>query len=470
MSRCFAYPPPGYAGKCVSNETSLFMSSTEDLLFSGYHNEEGITGIESSRNSESKQAREDTNDGFVCKLQRENETAKTDEKLLRIKEKKEKKEKRKERKYKKEKKEKKAKEKSCEEQIPKLTAGSEITVVQGKSDKDAPGFLRKSNLVVSNLELLDKSNLTEEHGRPCNSSESTESSAKRKRDSEPAGSAQNHGKSFRIKLSSGKREDLTSTAKSVGPCSPLSFGEGTVTQQECKSVLNLPHNPPNPPSKAALTMAPHAQNLGKSVNAHARIADQQLSKSAKALPPFPERIEVSTSSRPPISCFCVTKILKMEVKHIDDAPSPLLERIEVSSSIHAASMSDGKGLLKVEPNNKDPLQSHNTFPPLPERTDGAGPSNASSSSRSHDKKMDKAAAKYRDLLEMLPLSLGAELTDSDDQGWLFPRRRREGNDYPSKRLKVEENILPSCGSYTLQPQAVYLADAGIYGLPYTVPF
>ncbi|KAL9268037.1 hypothetical protein AKJ16_DCAP18044 [Drosera capensis] len=427
MSRCFAYPPPGYAGKCVSNETSLIMSSTE--------------------------------------LQRENETAKTDKKLRQIKEKKEKE---KERKDKKEKKEKKAKEKSCEEQIPKITAGNEITVIQGKSDKDAPGFVRKYD-----LELLDKSNLTEEHGRPCNSSESTESSAKRKRDSEPAGSAQNHGKFFRIKLSAGKRENLTSTLKSIGPCSPLSLGEGAVTQQECKCVLNLPHNPRNPPSTEALTMAPHVQNLDKSVNAHARSADQQLPKSAKLLPPFPERIEVSTSSCP-ISRFHVTKILKMEVKHRDDAPSPLLERIEVSSSVHAASRLDVKRLLKVDPNYKDPLQSHKAFPPLPERADGAGscnaPSSSSSSSRSHDKKMDKAALKYRNLLEMLPPALGAELTDSDDQGWLFPRRRREGNDYPSKRLKAKENILLSCSSYTMQPQAVYLADVGISGLPYTVPF
>ncbi|GAB2219776.1 hypothetical protein Droror1_Dr00007413 [Drosera rotundifolia] len=112
-------------------------------------------------------ARKCASNESLIKLQRENVEARSDKK---------------ERKREK-------KEKRREQKKAKLSADLEKKLAEGKSAQDNSDGKSKHE-----LELLDKSNLTEEHGRPCNSSESTENSAgKRKREDGPYIISKNHG-------------------------------------------------------------------------------------------------------------------------------------------------------------------------------------------------------------------------------------------------------------------------------------
>ncbi|GAB2292184.1 hypothetical protein Dimus_026435 [Dionaea muscipula] len=401
MSRCFPYPPPGYAGKCASNE-ALIMS---------------------------------------IKLRRENEKANSGKKKEKKREKKEKKDERR------------------EQRKAKVTADSEKELVDSRPAQDDPKGESKYK-----LELLEKSNLTVEHGRPCNSSESTENSAKRKRDAESSTIIQNHGKIIRIRLSSQKRDDPATIP------SP-SIGKGTLAQQECRSSLVHAHNLPNPPAMS--TTALDVEKIDKPLPSPAAMstaADHRDFKSGnKALLPLPERIEMQTPTHTPsTSRLQAKKMQKMDAEHRDmplsDKVYPRLsERNETSTHSHAISRSEDKKQQNTETKCTDPL------PLLP---DLAMPCHAPSTSRSHDKKMRKKLGKYIDLVDKwVPPPLQSVPTGDDDDDWLFAgRNRMERDNGAAKRLKVEENNLASCGSYALQPRAVYLADVGIYALPYTVPF
>ncbi|KAK9715343.1 hypothetical protein RND81_06G158800 [Saponaria officinalis] len=81
----------------------------------------------------------------------------------------------------------------------------------------------------SSIEVFERSNLTEEHGRPVDaaqniscSSDSTGNSGKRKRLSSPASSIQGNGNIIRIRLSSQKRDDPSKTQGELRPPSTKS--------------------------------------------------------------------------------------------------------------------------------------------------------------------------------------------------------------------------------------------------------
>ncbi|KAK4429407.1 hypothetical protein Salat_1241100 [Sesamum alatum] len=165
MSRCFPYPPPGY---------TLSRASEEAL----------IESIKLQKERKSKEER------------------KKDKKREKEEKKKEKKEKKKEKKEKK-----KEKKDKTHQNLDKSG------IVQGHIGKsiwpDAKGeLLHKGG--QAEPEQLEGSSLTEERGQPARlcapstSSDSTENSNKRKRDSSPADGACGHSKIIRIRLPSKK--------------------------------------------------------------------------------------------------------------------------------------------------------------------------------------------------------------------------------------------------------------------------
>lgn len=98
---------------------------------------------------------------------------------------------------------------------------------------------------------------------------------------------------------------------------------------------------------------------------------------------------------------------------------------------------------------------------------------------SRDKKMQKKEALFKKLfVDWVPPPLETTLVvdeNEDDEEWLFGKK---GEDRSAKRLRVSEecqslgdNInIPCSVSVVMQPRAQFLADVGVYALPYTVPF
>ncbi|GMH16556.1 hypothetical protein Nepgr_018397 [Nepenthes gracilis] len=159
MSRCFPYPPPGYAGKCASNE-ALILS---------------------------------------IKLQRESEKAKSDRKRERRREKKEKR----------------------REKRARTTADSEKKKRAEEKlwEDDRCKILGKGGCIPSRQEVepeqAEKSSLTEEHRRTCNSLDSTENNVRSRRPPLPP----NRSKIIRIRLSSKKQGDTTTSSDKEQLCS-----------------------------------------------------------------------------------------------------------------------------------------------------------------------------------------------------------------------------------------------------------
>lgn len=77
---------------------------------------------------------------------------------------------------------------------------------------------------------------------------------------------------------------------------------------------------------------------------------------------------------------------------------------------------------------------------------------------------------YRNLIEnLVPSPVDNELNiNPDDQDWLFETKRGDGR--AAKRLRAFSNQSPTCENVELQPQARYMADIGMYALPFSVPF
>ncbi|GAB4852553.1 hypothetical protein Ancab_016766 [Ancistrocladus abbreviatus] len=453
MSRCFPYPPHGYAGKCSSNE-ALILS---------------------------------------IKLQREREQAKSDRKKER---KREKKEKRRE--------EEKVKGKAdSEKRIPeeKLCYDAVIkTQLKGGSN---PGKREDE------LELLEKSGVTEEHGPPCYSSDSTENSTKRKRPLAPPNSIQGHGNILRIRLSSQKRENPTGSSGKKQLCSTSGRPE-SLAQQESRIDFNQFHNLHhfNPKaSTAASHLAPKSDRVvpplpGKTA-AVTSIAAQIGSKPERVVPPLRNRAFTSTSSTalhlPSKPDRVVCPLPMGEAAETSPTlPLPSKEAIpgrtaavtSITAQIRAnperADASTSTAALHLPP-KPDKVASSlldktagitNTatlhlnqgpdrlLPVLPERTETAVASHAAS--KSSDKKM-RRELKYRKLIDSwVPPPLEFELSEPDELDWLFASK--EQGQPVAKRFKACDD-LPCRGSTTaLQPRAEYLQDVDTYALPFTLPF
>ncbi|GMH18023.1 hypothetical protein Nepgr_019864 [Nepenthes gracilis] len=207
MSRCFPYLPPGYAGKCASNE-ALILS---------------------------------------IKLQREGEKAKSDRKKERNRAKKEKRPEEKTKGTADRKTKKFTEEKSCHDhRCRTLPRGGHIAHGQEESSH------------------LEKSSVTEEHGRPCSSSDTTENSTKRKRHPMPPNFIQSRGNIIRIQFSCHRQEDLATSSNRGQLCSTSGKTEPLAIQPESRVNLNRfqnVHHPNSATSSIALNLVPKLDKM-----------------------------------------------------------------------------------------------------------------------------------------------------------------------------------------------------------------
>ncbi|GLU04602.1 hypothetical protein SLE2022_217400 [Rubroshorea leprosula] len=105
---------------------------------------------------------------------------------------------------------------------------------------------------------------------------------------------------------------------------------------------------------------------------------------------------------------------------------------------------------------------------LPHPQDAGRKSNGTgtSSITLFDGKLQRAALRYKDLIEDWVPPLPQQELDDDGQEWLFGTKAQER---PATRYETVHDF--SCqGSISLWPHANYLPEAQIYALPFTVPF
>ncbi|XP_047327807.1 stress response protein NST1-like [Impatiens glandulifera] len=406
MSRCFPFPPPGYSAKISINETLI----------------ESI------------------------KLQRETEKAKAERKKERRREKKDKRKEKKEsdkslnaavdEKGRDDKCETK-KRKRSEEKVRK--SGDKKRRREDKSPKqqsekkthaeEKPKLDEEKKRGVNTNELLEKSDLTQEHEQPLYSqntyclSDSSENSNQRKLQQattlhENAVNAQ--GKQLiRIRLPSLKNQPVAvslSTSKDEQPCSTSGRADSETGDGYDKL---LPKNEEKISSDAPSGIKGVISNLN-------------LKQTAHVVP-------------------CSSSSFEKKMKKVELVSNPNLK--QTAHVVPCSSSSFEKKMKKVElVSNLNLKQTAHVVP---------------SSSSSFEKKMKKVELVYKALVENLGPSLNEEMPDTNDEfDWLFKRSERCCKPVAA----ANDNSGGDERSSTMWPRAHYLAEADVYLMPFTIPF
>lgn len=411
MSRCFPYPPPGYS------------SSNRD------RNEALINSI---------------------KLQREREKVKAEQKKER---KREKKEKRRENKANvkpnvgelgRGEKIKRNDEKTCksEPNVSELGRGEKRKHSDEKTRKSEKHRVDLKGRIIQNgreqeAEQLEKSGLTEEHEQPTcpqnpsYSSESIQNSNKRRRQASPVSGIHTNGNIIRIRLPSLKHKE-----------SDVPVSEERLQTTSGRTESTGKHNP-----EIFRGQSQEVFCLTSVENDKIRLPSQKLKESDVAI--SEERIR-TTSGRTKSTGKHNSKILlgpshkefcSNSTKN-DASVEALSSRLDKEQS---SSTSGGIGIF-----GRDNLQAT----PVP---------------TSFEKGIQTVASLYKDLVEnwvpLPPQLLQGEQTDLDELEWLFQRKHQD------EERSTEVNSDASCrGGSTLWPRALYMPEADIWALPFTVPF
>ncbi|KAL8144168.1 hypothetical protein V2J09_017200 [Rumex salicifolius] len=352
MSRCFPYPSPAYAGKCASN------------------------------------------DALICTIKRESDKTKSEKKDRR-----------------KEKKEKKRKDKSngTISKEKKLLPADEKLYNAGKSVN--PEAFSKTKLQESAYDYMEKSSLTEEHGRPCCSSDSTENSGKRKRQSlHASNNARNPGTVIRIVLNNPQKKEDRPTPSSSNNTS-----------------LTLPTVKLDSLSKKADVEAKH------------------LASNLRITPPKSNATQTFVNSN-------MGKLAPLS-KKADEEVKHLASNLRITPP-----KSNATQQLTITNSNKEKL-------PCPDKKIDQG------STSKGKKKLPRPLRKYKALFEnWVPPSMELD-TVNDENDWLLGSSMKEVCQ-SAKRMKFcKDEVLPNCGNAAMhQPQAHFLSDVDLYALPFTVPF
>ncbi|KAG9141677.1 hypothetical protein Leryth_019304 [Lithospermum erythrorhizon] len=384
-------------------------------------------------------------------------------------------------------------------------------------------------LQSENVEHLERSSLTEEHVRPVDepkpssSSDSTQNSSQRKREaSSPAvvrreeNSSRSNGKVIRIRLPSQKRTLVSSqeprSTISGGTKLPLQKQNGVISRQEhCStSEKTLPssqkqtlvHGREHCPTTFARTKLPlQKQNTTISSQGLCPTSGRKMSLQKETL----------VSRQEP----CSTISGKMELPLRKQ--NAIINRHEIcSTSGRTESATSNKRQRQVDVSFIQQLNNNVAWvrPPRPE-TDSAcsalapklvtrkdkavivgqlpedelpkptpvteGPSTLGGSKaitcedciavrdpKLLDKKLVKVELQYRDLfVNWVPPPIQMEL-DSDDQDWLYCKKKPDNQS--EKKLKPSSNNVSCSSSSSLWPRALFIPEADIYALPFTVPF
>ncbi|CAL5383436.1 unnamed protein product [Camellia sinensis] len=414
MSRCFPYPPPGYS------------SSNRD------RNEALIDSI---------------------KLQRESEKVKAEQKKER---KREKKEKRRENKA------------NVKPNISKLGHGEKIKRNDEKTRKSEPNVselgrgekrkhsdekTRKSEKhrvdlkgrIIQNgreqeAEQLEKSGLTEEHEQPTcaqnpsYSSESIQNSNKRRRQASPVSGIHTNGNIIRIRLPSLKHKE-----------SDVPVSEERLQTTTGRTESTGKHN-----TDIFRGQSQEVFCLTSVENDKIRLPSQKLKESDVAV--SEERIR-TTSGRMKSTGKHNSKIL-LGPSHKEFCSNATKNDASVgalSSRLDKEQSSSTSGGIRIF--GRDNLQDT----PVP------------TSFEKVEKGIQTVASLYNDLVEnwvpLPPQLLQGEQTDLDELEWLFQRKHQD------EERSTEVNSDASCrGGSTLWPRAMYMPEADIWALPFTVPF
>ncbi|KNA04210.1 hypothetical protein SOVF_201780 [Spinacia oleracea] len=404
MARCFPFPPPGYAGKCSSHEAlilSIKLQKEKEKANLNREVEKCISERGTEKSKASSDKKKDKEDRKEKKRDREDRKEKKKDKEERKKEKKEKK-----------------REKRAKEATAPAESGK-----QGFADKllKTENVLAESKgkLAVKGAELLERSSVTEEHGRPIDSqnapcsSDSTGNSGKRKRSMPSPSGIQSNGNIIRIRLSTSQKREEPSTSGSKG--------------QEFSQLLQTREDP---------------------VILHSQVR------------PCVSSVRPDTSIRgKDVSGLKAKTSVILETPGLDasaSTSSATLQLVPADVSCLKAKTTASASQKEI-PSSHDKIQSREKLEKL----------------SSHDKRVQKKELTCKKLFVDWvppPLEITLVVDQDDDEDWLFGKK---GGDKSTKRLRVSDdgvNNLPCSASAVMQPRAHFLADAGIYALPFTVPY
>ncbi|CAO2833805.1 unnamed protein product [Amaranthus hypochondriacus] len=504
MSRCYPFPPPGYAGKCSSHEAlilSIKLQKERERAISDCVAEKPISDLKKvkSKSSEKKKDKADRKE--------------KKDKEERKKEKREKKEKRK------------------EEKKGKINAPLPTDEI-GKQ-----GFVDKP---LESNGKFEKSGVTEEHGQPIDSqnkscsSDSTGNSSKRKYCS--SSSKQSNAKKIRIRIlnppvkdesskpaineqqpvgfTSHIREDRAASQSLVRPCDSVVRPESSIKPKNAIPIVQgIPKNATTsqvvsrpcgrfvkPESsikpknaipivqgipKNATTSQLASQPCGSVVKPESSIKQKDAVPIVQGMPR-----NANTSQLVFRPCGSVVKP-ESSIKRKDAVPivQEIPKNATTSQRVFRPCGSVVKPESSIKPKDAIPIVQgiQNNAPSQPVSVDTTQLKEKPSASHdkgksressvklsSHEKKMLKAEAMRKNLFVNWapPPPIGCNV-DDDDEDWLFSKK---DEDRQSKRARVDvDNTLSStdnlpCSASVIQPRAQLLAEVGIHALPFTVPF
>ncbi|XP_024032797.1 splicing regulatory glutamine/lysine-rich protein 1 [Morus notabilis] len=382
MSRCFPYPPPGYEKNGIRDEAL----------------------VES-----------------IKKLQREGEKAK--------------KERNKEKKWEKKEKDKAREngEAGKEKQSHKKRHREEDQESKKGRDHD-----KKRKLETENLE---RSNLTEEHGQPVgsqNSSDSTVNSNKRRNPCSPAESCHNSGSIIRIRLPLQRHKDPEILPSKEQSCSASGRTHNAFVQGR----------PSEPASRQGKEQGEHHPCSTSTRNLSQVAKNSRLSKEHRSTT---KSVDLSQNSRLIKENHCST------TKSVDLSQNSRLIKEKHCPTTKSVDLSQNSRLIKEKhcPTTKSVDISHKAesipmlstsphFPPLP-----------------------PMVSQYRDLFEnWVPPPMQDDCMELGVETWLFKSKQDHKNGV--ERCKDGGDILSHEPS-TLWPRAHYLPSVDIFALPYAVP-
>ncbi|KAI3816982.1 hypothetical protein L1987_10768 [Smallanthus sonchifolius] len=433
MSRCFPYPPPGYCRNGATYEALI----------------ESI------------------------KLQKENDKAKAERK--------------KEKRAKKEKKEKKEKEKEKRKNDEKVKLQKNQSQDSHKLQKVAGFTEAQIKGTKTNTELLEKSDLTEEHGQPINpsySSDSTQNSNKRRRDDDALlpDDSPSHGKPIKIRFF---KKPKGSDSSNFGEDARLKTVPLVQSSDRNIGVPATSGRENNKQEKITLTQIKSNSSFDRTKNSypHALNLDGERCSYAKLILPSGSRksdVEVLKSSRQQQKIASFVRPVVLQSQHLEhEIPSS-----SVSRNIGVQGPNSGRhqqqGPSNLNPGTPNPVSNKpnptttgkrpineisvlgNGGPIKPEKKKEVGPTRS-------EKKMLKKKAKYEKLIgSWAPPVFQALLPDVDEEeDWLSRRTKSASSSVPRGDV---ESCRESAATSSWQPRALFLAEADIYALPYTVPF
>ncbi|KAK1586448.1 hypothetical protein Q3G72_002655 [Acer saccharum] len=396
MSRCFPYPPPGYVRNGIRDEALI----------------ESI------------------------KLQREGEKAKKEGKKDKKREKKQK--------------DKKEKEKSRGNgEVESKQHRHKKRHRDERSQENEKGR-DPQNKTKNEKEQLENSGLTEEHGHPVgsqNSSDSTLNSQKRQKLNSSPDGGHNSGSIIRIRLPLQRQKDPDVLPNKEQPCSASESGRSV------DASIQVMHEPALRPGREGKQHPCFTSTKGRP-EVTSRHNDRKPCLSIGATESCAQMVDENPclSTRATESCAQIVDekpcFSTRPTKSRDENPC-----LSTRAAESCAQIVDEKPCFSTRP-TKSRVQMVETSPAS--SLCGICPPDLT--------------LKLRDVIgNWVPPSIQSDCTDFGDEEWLFESKQNQ----KCGSRRCEEDIVASSHTNTItwpQPQVCYLPEVDIYALPFTVPY